>query len=489
MAKTGANIRPGNVRDVEKHNRRDKDYIDGVVKSGRNIYIFQDLTHLNQSSTYAWGRTVNGKFVADPEHDYSKCTVAQLFEHEKELYTKLVGRKPMLKDRVRVNKKTGREYTISGWSPIREAVIPVKADTTLEDFNKIKSWFANNGIHTVRIDIHHDEGYKAKDGTMKMNHHAHIVLDYLDHKTGKTNKLTLPQMSELQTVVADSLGMERGTPKAETGARHLSPAEEREKKALEHAEQAAKEAEKAKKNASDARKEEQTLNSSIQKKNAQILALNAQISQNQDQIHQQVTTYNRNQVITNRQTARLNTLSSDVSSKQQQADDLDIAIAAKQDSLDNLADDVRITQEQLRTMENSIFAKRQEIDELQRKIEMLKKTSVKNIDYRADLNKVLQDWFKIFTPKAIESLANDAKNTSLKHITPRTARLVELAIPRLDEDWRVEQIDLLFDEAKKAISPSPSNWVELFRGDCEDVLRNGALQYCQHVGYTNGRGI
>lgn len=185
----------------------------------------------------------------------------------------------------------------------------------------------------------------------------------------------------------------------------------------------------------------------------------------------------------------LQNIDTSVANKKKRFEDLDTKIIKKRMEFATLTSDIATKQAEKDSLDNSISAKRQEIDELQRKIEMLKKTSVKNIDYRADLNKVLQDWFKIFTPKAIESLANDAKNTGLKHITPYTARLVELAIPRLDEDWRVEQIDLLFDEAKKAISPSPSNWVELFRGDCEDVLRNGALQYCQHVGYTNGRGI
>ena len=186
---------------------------------------------------------------------------------------------------------------------------------------------------------------------------------------------------------------------------------------------------------------------------------------------------------------KLQQVNKTVANKEKRTSDLDTTLVNKKMKFATLTSDIAAKQAEKDSLDNSISAKRQEIDELQRKIEMLKKTSVKNIDYRADLNKVLQDWFKIFTPKAIESLANDAKNTGLKHITPRTARLVELAIPRLDEDWRVEQIDLLFDEAKKAISPSPSNWVELFRGDCEDVLRNGALQYCQHVGYTNGRGI
>ena len=43
-----------------------------------------------------------------------------------------------------------------------------------------------------------------------MNYHAHVVGDFLDWETGKTIKLGKEVMSEMQTILAISLGMERG---------------------------------------------------------------------------------------------------------------------------------------------------------------------------------------------------------------------------------------------------------------------------------------
>lgn len=219
--KTGIHIKPCNIGEAEKHNRRDKSYLDGVRKSGRTIYIFEDLTRLNQSQIFKWGR----------DYDYSKCTIAQLFAHECELYKEKIGRAPMLKDRIRTDKKTGKQKTISGWSPIREGVIPIKADTQLSDFAKINNWLLSKGIHTIRIDLHHDEGYQDEKGDRKYNHHAHIIMDCLNHGSGKTCKLSKEDMEELQGVVADALGMERGEKKAVTGAKHLNPAEYRQQEA------------------------------------------------------------------------------------------------------------------------------------------------------------------------------------------------------------------------------------------------------------------
>ena len=219
--KTGIHIKPCNIGDCEKLNSRDKDYIESVKKSGRTIYIFEDLTRLNQSQIFKWGR----------DYDYSKCTIAQLFAHECELYKEKIGRAPMLKDRIRTDKKTGKQKTISGWSPIREGVIPIKADTQLSDFAKINNWLLSKGIHTIRIDLHHDEGYQDEKGDRKYNHHAHIIMDCLNHGSGKTVKLSKEDMEELQGVVADALGMERGEKKAVTGARHLNPAEYRQQEA------------------------------------------------------------------------------------------------------------------------------------------------------------------------------------------------------------------------------------------------------------------
>ena len=208
MAKTGAHFSPCNVGSVEKHNERNPEYLKSVEASGRNLYFFQELTPNNTS----W---------VNP--GYGGKTCSDIFKDMVKLYTEKVGQAPQLNDRERINKKTGRKYKVAGWSPIREAVIPIKADTTIEDFKPIVDWLKSKGWNVIRIDLHKDEGHKNQvTGERKMNYHAHLVADCLDWKTGRTVKLSNDDMSlkGIQGIIAEALGMERGKKKEVTGAEH-----------------------------------------------------------------------------------------------------------------------------------------------------------------------------------------------------------------------------------------------------------------------------
>lgn len=55
----------------------------------------------------------------------------------------------------------------------------------------------------------------------KSNSHAHILFDWMDHATGKSWKLDKKAMSDLQTLAAETLNMERGKSKEEIGREHL----------------------------------------------------------------------------------------------------------------------------------------------------------------------------------------------------------------------------------------------------------------------------
>lgn len=220
MAKTGIHIKRANVGSVEAHNLRTKEYLAGLEKAGRSIYFFQDKTHLNQS----WVNSI-----------YEGRSCEQIQADLVELYKEKVGQRPQLQDRIRVNKKTGKEYTVAGWSPIREGVIPIKENTTLSDFWGVIKYAQDKGLNIIRIDLHQDEGYRNETtGETKHNRHAHIVFDWVNHETGKTIKLDKKDMSEFQDIVANSLQMERGTRKEETGLKHIDHIEFREQKAEAH---------------------------------------------------------------------------------------------------------------------------------------------------------------------------------------------------------------------------------------------------------------
>lgn len=109
-----------------------------------------------------------------------------------------------------VKEKTGRSLQ-SKATPIREAVVLVKPGTTMEDLHRLRTAYRERfGIDVFQIDIHKDEGHFNKKGKWVGNYHAHVTADFTDHQTGKSLKLNRQQMSELQTVTADVLGMERG---------------------------------------------------------------------------------------------------------------------------------------------------------------------------------------------------------------------------------------------------------------------------------------
>ena len=280
MAKTGIHIKRCNVGSVEDHNERKKNYLLKLQELGRCLYFFQDMTHLNQSS-------INPR--------YAGKSVAELFDDMCARYKEKTGQAPQLKDREIVDKKTGKKKVIAGWSPIREGVAPIKEDTQLKDFAPFIKWLHSKNLNVIRIDLHHDEGYEDEEGQRKMNHHAHVVIDWTDHNTGKTIKLTKKDMEEMQTVLADSLGMERGVSRADTGREHVDHAEWRERKAEERLKKLLADYDdlvldynqlvnqyndlsEATEKASEASKEAQLINRQLQEQKALLDAINSQIA-------------------------------------------------------------------------------------------------------------------------------------------------------------------------------------------------------------------
>jgi hypothetical protein len=109
-----------------------------------------------------------------------------------------------------VKAKTGRKLQDKA-TPIREAVVVVKENTTMNDLKRLADEFRNRwGIDTFQIHLHKDEGH-WRNGEWKPNYHAHFVTDFIDHKSGKSIKLNRLDMSEMQTITAAVLGMERGS--------------------------------------------------------------------------------------------------------------------------------------------------------------------------------------------------------------------------------------------------------------------------------------
>ena len=224
--KTGIKFERCNIASAQKHNQRAKDYLEAVERSGKKTYeIFHDRTPENLHWTAP---------------AYAGQSLEQILQTCRMRYKASTGQNPQEEDRVRTitNKKTGLKKTVTtaGWSPIREGVCPVKEDTGPHNFRRFIEWMEQKGVHVISIDIHRDEGYQDPvTGKRKYNLHAHVIVDWTDHATGKTAKLNKQDATDMQTVLAESLRMERGESKAVTGAEHLTAQQYREKMARENA--------------------------------------------------------------------------------------------------------------------------------------------------------------------------------------------------------------------------------------------------------------
>jgi hypothetical protein len=172
MGKSSINIQP--IKEgSEMHNNRGK-----VLD-----YVRADLTKGNES--------------------FFKRSVSETQKEVAELYEKRVGQKMQAKA-----------------TPIREGVLLLDAKHNIHDLQnlaeKIEQRFK---IQSIQGYIHRDEGHYNEASEWKPNLHAHLVFDWQDKNTGKTIKLNRQDMAELQTLVATTLGLERG---ASSDKKHLN---------------------------------------------------------------------------------------------------------------------------------------------------------------------------------------------------------------------------------------------------------------------------
>ncbi len=107
--------------------------------------------------------------------------------------------------------KSGRKLQKNAM-PVREAVVVIKENTTIQDLHNLSKRLEEElKIRVFQIAIHKDEGHYDKDtNEWKPNYHAHLVADWQDLETGKTLKHQSFHYSKMQDITAECLGMERG---------------------------------------------------------------------------------------------------------------------------------------------------------------------------------------------------------------------------------------------------------------------------------------
>ena len=216
--KSSIHIKPCNIKSSEAHNRRTTEYMRNIGES--RIYIVSELSADNEQ----W---------INP--DFCSPNLQTHYDNIKRMVKEKTGRAMQEKERERKG-KNGKIIKVAGCSPIREGVLLIKADTTLADVKKFgeecqRRW----GITPLQIFLHKDEGhwlsgqpdaedkesFQVGERWFKPNYHAHIVFDWMNHDTGKSQKLNDNDMMEMQTLASDILSMQRGQSKSETGKEHL----------------------------------------------------------------------------------------------------------------------------------------------------------------------------------------------------------------------------------------------------------------------------
>lgn len=206
--KTSINIKPCNTGSSEEHNRRKAEYLARINKE--RLYIRTDLMASNE----AWVAPELGNSSLSDRYNQ----IAQMVKEK-------TGRAMQTKEREKVNKKTGKVTIVRGSTPLKEGVVVINDNTSMEQLMRFcevckERW----GITPLQVFIHRDEGHYSNPqdpATWKPNLHAHIVWDWMNHDTGKSCKLNENAMSEMQTLLAECLEMERGISKKLTGKKHL----------------------------------------------------------------------------------------------------------------------------------------------------------------------------------------------------------------------------------------------------------------------------
>ena len=269
--KTSINIKPCNTGSSEEHNRRRAEYLARINKE--RFYIRTDLMASNET------------WVA-PELGNSSLT--DRYNQIAQMVKEKTGRAMQTKDRERVNKKTGKVTIVRGSTPLKEGVVVINNNTTMEQLLHFCEMCKERwGITPLQVFIHRDEGHYSNPqdpATWKPNLHAHIVWDWMNHETGKSCKLDEKAMSEMQTVLAECLEMERGISKEITGKEHLERTDFILAKQKQEAERAKAEKEAALAAKEEAEKERQTIEGENKAKEQYRQSLDTEIADKERQL-------------------------------------------------------------------------------------------------------------------------------------------------------------------------------------------------------------
>lgn len=144
-------------------------------------------------------------------------------------YLKLNDPKELYQEQLKIrNQNHARGFAPHLKDVYWEAVVNLDEKHSLADVKKVADFIQQKyHLQPCSIALHHDEGYTDKDGTVKYNHHAHLCFLTMDKGISTMRKIRSKELRQMQTEVAQLLGLERG--KENSKATRLDHKQYREK--------------------------------------------------------------------------------------------------------------------------------------------------------------------------------------------------------------------------------------------------------------------
>lgn len=133
-------------------------------------------------------------------------------------YLKLHDPKELYQEQLKIrNQNHARGFAPHLKDVYWEAVVNLDEKHSLADVKKVADFIQQKyHLQPCSIALHHDEGYTDKDGTVKYNHHAHLCFLTMDKGISTMRKIRSKELRQMQTEVAQLLGLERGKENSKT---------------------------------------------------------------------------------------------------------------------------------------------------------------------------------------------------------------------------------------------------------------------------------
>ena len=197
-SKSSANFQNLNLDFAEVHNQRhfvqDGAVIEDDSKNINLTSLTKDYYIEKEKEFFIKGGNGAKKTVKFKGLDFDR-----IFNEIKQNYKKTTGKSWEQRKGPRVGKS----------EIFKEMVINTKSTTSIDDIKKLKINLEKLGIKVLTVSLHNDEGHIKEDGTKKHNFHAHLIFSNVN-ASGIYKRWQKSDLMALQSVVADSLGMERG---------------------------------------------------------------------------------------------------------------------------------------------------------------------------------------------------------------------------------------------------------------------------------------